>query len=54
MNRPDPKAEIEKLLEKREPFYKSRCDVRLSTDSSNVEEIVEKIIEAFDKVEHTV
>ena len=44
LNKPDPMAEIIKLLEYRKPFY-ARCNITINTDKLTVEEIVEKITE---------
>lgn len=49
LNKPNPKNEIERLLEERKPYYK-RCNMSINTDDSNIEKIVEKIIQEINKV----
>lgn len=41
LNVPDPKKEIEKLLQKRTPYYK-KADHSVSTDNLSIEQVVEK------------
>lgn len=43
LNVPDPKAKIEELLKKREPYYR-KSDFRINTDNLTVKQVVEKII----------
>ena len=44
LNVSNPKAKIEELLKKREPYYK-KADFRINTDNLTVKQVVEKIIE---------
>jgi len=48
LNKPYPQVEIARLIRERERFYE-RCDMRVNTDSSNVERFVEQIIEGFNR-----
>ncbi|MBU4312398.1 MAG: shikimate kinase [Candidatus Omnitrophica bacterium] len=43
LNVPDPKKEIEELLQKRAPYYK-KADHSVNTDNLTIEQVVEKII----------
>ena len=45
LNVPDPKAEIKKILAKREPVYKQAADFIVNTAKLDVEEVVARIID---------
>jgi shikimate kinase len=47
LNKPDPMAEIRKLLEFREPFYNAATEYQLDSTYLTVDEVVEKIREIF-------
>ena len=51
LNKPDPKGEIDRLLEERKQYYK-RCDVSINTDNAAIVDLVEKIIEEINKGHH--
>ena len=48
LNKPNPMAEIQKLLEFRAPFYSAATEYQVDTSNLNIEEIVEKIIKIYD------
>ena len=45
IDKPDPKAEIEKVLLFRKPFYEAATEIIVDTTQRNVKEIVKEIIE---------
>jgi len=48
LNIPDPKSEIIRLLNMREPYYK-RCNFRINTDNLSVEEVVNECLKYIEK-----
>jgi shikimate kinase len=45
IDKEDPKAEIEKVLKFRKPFYEAAAEIIIETTGRNIEEIVEEIIQ---------
>ena len=48
LNKPDPLAEIHRLLEFRAPFYNAATEYQIDTSNLNVDEVMEKICEIYD------
>ena len=48
LNKPDPKAEISKLLKFRAPFYNAATEHQIDTSKLTVDEVVEKIREIYE------
>jgi shikimate kinase len=47
LNKPNPKGEIDALLQFRKPFYEAATDIRIETDGKPINDIVEEIIVAL-------
>ncbi|MGQ4873261.1 MAG: shikimate kinase [Promethearchaeia archaeon] len=48
INKEDPRSEIEKVLNFREPFYESAAEIIIDTTGKKVEEIVNEILKKID------
>ncbi len=49
INKEDPKKEIEKVLEFREPFYEAAADIIIDTSKKSIEEIANQIINKIEQ-----
>lgn len=51
LNKPDPKAEIKKLLKFRAPFYAAATELQIDTSKLTVDEVVERIREIYESAQ---
>jgi shikimate kinase len=51
--KPDPKAEIERLLKTRAPFYTAATDLSIDTSNLSIAEVAKRIIAMFDDNKNT-
>ena len=48
LNKPDPRHEIQKLMEFRAPFYNAATEYQIDTSDLTIEEVIEKVVEIYE------
>lgn len=51
LNKPDPKAEIKKLIQFRAPFYNAATEYQIDTSNLSIDQVVEKIRKIFESAQ---